>query len=166
MAFRNSSWILLALALLTIAMPAFADKPSPADEELIRAAILDYAEGWYAGDADRMERCLHPDLAKRILKVDPKNGRRTVEHMGALQLVQGTRAGYGKHTPPEIRKAEITILDVMGNAATTKLLMHDWVDYLHLVKTGDRWQIVNVLWELTAEAKAKMAAAAQAKPQN
>ena len=60
MAQKISSWTLCLLALLTITMPAAADKPTAADEELIRAAILDYAEGWYTGDADRMERCLHP----------------------------------------------------------------------------------------------------------
>jgi hypothetical protein len=29
---------------------------------------LDYTEGWYAGDAARMERALHPELAKRMYR--------------------------------------------------------------------------------------------------
>jgi hypothetical protein len=28
-----------------------------------------------------------------------------------------------------------------------KLEMAGWIDYMHLAKTGDRWLIVNVLWE-------------------
>ena len=40
----------------------------------ITAAALDYVEGWFDGDADRMRRALHPDLAKRRLRAD--GGRR------------------------------------------------------------------------------------------
>lgn len=32
-----------------------------ADGEAIRVAALDYIDGWYAGDADRMRRALHID---------------------------------------------------------------------------------------------------------
>ena len=30
------------------------------DEDQVRAAVLDYIEGWFDGDAVRMERALHP----------------------------------------------------------------------------------------------------------
>ena len=42
-----------------------------------------------------------------------------------------------------------------GNAASVKLEMHDWIDYMHMSKMDGRWVIVNVLWELTPEAKTK-----------
>ena len=35
------------------------------DRELINQAICDYFEGWFDGDAARMDRALHPDLVKR-----------------------------------------------------------------------------------------------------
>ena len=61
--------IALGITLFAAAIgPAFA--ASPEDEAAIRAAALDYLEGWYAGDAARMERSLHPDLAKRIVRPD------------------------------------------------------------------------------------------------
>jgi hypothetical protein len=37
----------------------------------IRQTTLDYIEGWYNGDPERMERSLHPDLAKRIVVPNP-----------------------------------------------------------------------------------------------
>ena len=37
-----------------------------ADRDAIVRVALDYFEGWFDGDAARMERVLHPDLAKRI----------------------------------------------------------------------------------------------------
>jgi hypothetical protein len=136
-----------ALALTPLGGSA-ARAQGAADSAAIRGAALDYIEGWYAGDAERMERALHPDLAKRIVRVDPAGGRARVDHMGALQLVQGTRAGYGRETPPGEQQKDVTILDVFGNAASVKVVASEWVDYLHLGKVGDRWVIVNVLWEL------------------
>ena len=67
--------------------------------------------------------------------------------MTAMALVQGTRTGFGKQTPKEEQQKDVTILDVVGGAATLKLEMRDWVDYLHIAKTNGKWLIVNVLWE-------------------
>jgi hypothetical protein len=36
-----------------------------ADRDAVVRAALDYFEGWFDGDAARMERALHPDRAKR-----------------------------------------------------------------------------------------------------
>ena len=38
-----------------------------ADEEAIVRCVLDYFEGWFEADPERMRRALHPDLAKRSL---------------------------------------------------------------------------------------------------
>jgi len=131
----------LAVLLLFIAavLPLRAQS---SDEEKLRAAALDYAEGWYAGDGDRMARALHPDLAKRTLGA---NG--SLEHMTAAQLIAGTRKGYGKNTPKEKQLKEVKILDRFGNTAVVRLEMTGWVDYLQLAKFGEEWKIVNVLWE-------------------
>ena len=141
----------LATAVLVTATPAAPTAPSEADRAAITQTTLDYLEGWYEGNAERMERALHPDLAKRIVHTQ-SDGRGRVEHMGALSLVQGVRAGWGKRTPVEKQQKDITILDVYGNAATVKAVASDWIDYLHLGKVNGRWVIVNVLWEMKPEA--------------
>ncbi len=130
-----------------------AGDPADQDLEAIKKTALDYGEGWYAGDAERMERALHPDLAKRVFMQDPRSGRGKIQHMSAMTLVQYTRKGGGKRTPVEKQKTQVTVLDVFGNAASVKLEMHDWVDYVRMSKVGDRWVIVNVLWELSPAAK-------------
>ena len=64
---------LLIPAALQAQTPAPAPAPIPpravtgADSAAIRAAALDYIEGWYTGDGARMRRALHPQLAKRAL---------------------------------------------------------------------------------------------------
>src|SRR5918999_4023226 len=95
-----------------------------------------------------MERALHPDLAKRIVRTDPKSGRSRLDQMSAMGLVQGVRRGGGKNTPKERQQKDVTILDVFENAASVKVVASDWVDYLHIAKSNGRWVIVNVLWEL------------------
>ncbi len=117
------------------------------DAELIKQTALDYIEGWYEGNAERMERALHPELAKRIVRTDPK-GRSNLGHMGAMQLVQYTRSGGGKDTAKEKQQKDVTVLDVFGGAASAKVIASDWIDYLHLAKWNGRWVIVNVLWEM------------------
>jgi hypothetical protein len=125
-----------------------AQTASEADKEAIKQTALDYIEGWYEGNAERMERALHPELAKRIVRTDPKSGRSNLGQMSAMSLVLGTRSGGGKQTPKEKQQKDVSILDVFENAASVKVVASDWVDYLHMAKWSGRWVIVNVLWEL------------------
>jgi len=142
---RLVGFILIPLLVSAHGSPARAQ--TPADSTAIRAAALDYIEGWYEGNAERMERALHPELAKRIVRTTPE-GKSRLDQMGAMTLVQGTRAGGGKSTPKEQQQKDVTILDIYRNAASAKVVASKWVDYLHLAKFNDRWVIVNVLWEL------------------
>lgn len=142
----------LLLAFLATAAPT-VQAQTAAESAAIRATALDYAEGWYAGDGDRMGRALHPELVKRILVTDTTTGRSFVQTMGATALVNGTRHGYGKGTPADRQQKDVTVLDVFGNAAIAKVVMADWIDYLQLVRVEGRWLIVNVLWERKPERK-------------
>lgn len=135
------------LLLAALALPAGARAQSAADSSAIRATALDYVEGWYEGDGDRMSRALHPELVKRIVVSDTATRRSVLQNMGASALVNGARRGWGKETPAERRQREVTILDIFGNAASVKAVMADWVDYLQIAKVDGRWVIVNVLWE-------------------
>lgn len=119
---------------------------SPPDAELIKQAALDYIEGWYEGDAQRMERALHPELAKRIVQTDAR-GRNSLGQMGAMTLVQFTREGRGKSIPKEKQQKDVTVLDLFGNTASVKVVASDWIDYMHVAKWNGRWVVVNVLWE-------------------
>jgi hypothetical protein len=118
-----------------------------ADSTAIRATALNYVEGWYEGNAERMARALHPELVKRIVVRDTTTGRTMVQGMGTSVLVNSTRHGYGKETPRERQQKDVSVLDVFGNAASVKAVMADWIDYMHMAKVDGRWVIVNVLWE-------------------
>jgi Putative lumazine-binding len=139
---------LIWLCPLLLTSVVIAQKPAPDETESIRKTALDYIEGWYTGDAARMERALHPELAKRMISTDPKTGRSQFNHMGAMTLVQRTREGIGKKIPQDRQLKEVTILDRYNNAAVVKIVASDWIDYLQVAKFNSDWKIINVLWEL------------------
>jgi len=138
-----------ALYLALVLVPLLAgrlDAQTSADSAAIRQAALDYIEGWYEGNAERMERAVHPDLAKRIINVDQR-GRSVLGHQSAMTLVQNTRRGGGKDTPATERRTDVRILDTFGNTASVRVDADRWIDYLHIAKWNGRWVIINVLWE-------------------
>jgi hypothetical protein len=146
--FRNPArraLFVFALAATITAPPALAQ--TPADSAAIRQTALDYIEGWYEGNAERMERALHPELAKRIVNTDPRNGRNSLGQQGALTLINNTKAGYGRETPVAQQRKDVRILDIFGNTASVRVDAVSWIDYLHIAKWNGRWVIVNVLWE-------------------
>jgi phage pi2 protein 07 len=118
------------------------------DSAAIVATAKDYIEGWYTGDVARMQRALHPELVKRILARDTVSKRTWIENQSASRLVAGVARGGGTRTPAEKRRTDVVVLDVFRHAASVKVEAGEWVDYLHLIKEGDRWLILNVLWEL------------------
>ncbi len=140
-----AAWIVAAGMLASVDAAA---QVSAADSAAIRATALDYVEGWYEGNAERMERCLHTELAKRIIVTDKESGRDRLEQMGALRLVQAVKRGGGTRTPAEKQIKKVEILDVDGDIASVKAEMSGWIDYMHIGKWDGRWVIVNVLWEM------------------
>ena len=150
-------WVIMATSFGV----ASAQTPSAGDAAAIKQTALDYIEGWYEGNAERMERALSPELAKRIVRTNPQNGASRLDQMSAMTLVQFTRAGGGSKTPKERQQKDVTILDVFENAASVKVIASDWVDYLQVAKFNGRWVIVNVLWELKPVSKSS----APAKPE-
>jgi hypothetical protein len=113
----------------------------------IRQAALDYAQGWYEGDAERMRSCLHPELAKRAIRRDPQTGEERFHQLGQQRLVDLTeQGGGGEEVPADKRTYDVTILDVCGDIAAARADTTEYVDYLHLARSQGRWVIVNVLF--------------------
>jgi len=111
-------------------------------EETILQAALDYVEGWYHADAERMGRALHPKLAKR--RVTPEG---EVWEVNKEWMVEATGDGRGRIENPQKGRKVVTILDTTETMACVKIVSEKFVDYVHLARDGDRWVIVNVLWD-------------------
>ena len=130
---------LLTLLLLNIAS---ATQPSKASDEVaVRATVADYIEAYYTGDAVRMEKSLHPHYLKHT--ISGSDGKLKMTEKTGLQMVQDVRS-----TGPERSletKEQITVLDIVGDIASAKLVTAHWVDYITLTKWNGEWKIVSVV---------------------
>jgi len=133
--------------ILTLSAPLLlAQKVTTGEEEAIEACARDYIDGWYEGDTERMARALHSDLAKRSIRQLP-NGTEILNTLTASNMIEYTRAGFGKKSKQASQHNEVIILDVLSQTAAVKTISHEFIDYLHLAKINGKWWIVNVLWE-------------------
>jgi hypothetical protein len=61
-------------------------------------------------------------------------------------MVDATEKGGGSHTLTEKKNWTIIILDRYGELATVKVTSVEYMEYIHLVRQNEQWQIVNVLY--------------------
>jgi hypothetical protein len=136
--------VILPSALFLAGATSPMQGQTAADSAAIRATALDYIEGWYSNNAARMERALHPKLAKRMVWAD-STGKSHLVDLTARELVEGTR----EHppVPASRRRKDVQILSVFGNAAVVRIDAEEWVDYLQQIKWNGSWKIINVVWE-------------------
>jgi hypothetical protein len=144
--------IVIFIVLVVLIFSVFVLAENEAEKAAIKNAALDYLEGWYDGDAMRMERALHPEFfTKRGILVNPNTGQMATPHLNAEMMIGYVKQGGGKSFPREKLKNEVIILDIYKNTASVKAISAQFVDYLHLAKFNGKWMIVNVLWELKTE---------------
>lgn len=109
------------------------------EQQAVTATVLDYFEGWFNGDVERMDRALHPALAKRSFEL-----KRTVTKE---QMVAWTAEGEAKSEDPG--NIEVEVVDVYGTIASAVVRSAVYREYVHLVRTDEGWKIVNALWHHT-----------------
>ena len=139
------------IAALVLAVPflvATNTADDAADRDAVREAVLDYVEGIYNVEPDRIERSVAPDLAKVGYwrardATEYGEGRMTYEQLVKLAGQWNAEGRVDAQTAPK----EIEIYDVMDMTATVKLSAHWGVDYMHLAKIDGKWMIKNVLWQ-------------------
>jgi putative lumazine-binding protein len=145
---QMTRWLFLAITLLLLAIPTAAQQETNADREAVRQAVLDYVEGIYNVQPERIERSVSPNLAKLGFYRPPtETTYRPGRNMAFQQLVEIAKNFNKDGKLPKDAPKEITIYDVLDQTATVKLTA-DWgTDYMHLAKMDGKWMIVNVLWQ-------------------
>jgi hypothetical protein len=141
-------YLLTLFSALLIQATSYAQRE--ADSLAIVQTALNYVDGFYHADAARMEKALHPMLAKRAF-LPTADGKFRFTDMSAMSLVQNTR-NASNYLPGRNRaglQRTVVVLDIHKNTAVAKAYMEEWIDYMHLAKVEGEWKIVNVLWELT-----------------
>jgi hypothetical protein len=118
------------------------------DRAAVTSVVLDYYEGWFDGDAARMERALHPELCKRSLDRDAAGGE-SLTTLTAQQMIGWTAEGVGKKRLQDVGdpRIEVMVDDIHGAIANVTVRSAIYREYVQLVRTSRGWKIANVLWD-------------------
>lgn len=138
-------WILMIAAL--VLLPSAALAQTDAEREAVKQAVLDYVEGIYTVDASRIERSVHPELAKRGFFVKKGETAYSSGVMTFQQLVDVARTYNKDGRVPKDAPKEVVIFDISDQTASAKLTAVWGIDYIHLAKYYGKWKFVNVLWQ-------------------
>ncbi len=127
---------------LSINLATFAQETqvSSNDKSAVRAAVTDYIEAYYTGDARRMEQTLHPHYLKHMI-----HGEIPMREKTAAQMVEEVRSHGVPDIPQAQRTEQVSVLDVAGDIASAKLVTPGWVDYVTLTKSGGDWKILSIV---------------------
>jgi len=145
---RRRASALLWIALLALAASPLTGLGQSPDEAGVRRAALDYLEGFYEGDDDKLRRSIHPEVSKfGFARPDPSQAYRGIpmSYEQMFEFAAGVREGRG--VPPAGAPKEVLPLDVRDQTAVVRVVAWWGQDYLQMAKYDDRWMIVHVLWQ-------------------
>jgi len=116
------------------------------DKEAVRQAALDYVEGIYNVQPDRIERSVHPNLVKRgFYKKDAATPYAEMP-MTYEQLVK-LAASWNKDGKRDTSIKEVVVLEVLDQTAVAKVRASWGIDYMMLGKYDGQWKITQILWQ-------------------
>ncbi len=116
-----------------------------AERIAVEACVRDYFEAWFTGDAERMRRALHPELAKRGWHAGGGDVP-TLDRETSDSMVGFTSLGIGTRNPVENRRLDVEAVEVDGDIASVTVRSPIYREFLHLVRTADGWRILHSLW--------------------
>jgi hypothetical protein len=146
-----SEWVaapvfVLALAAVGLAATQPTGTPTAADRDAVRLAALDYVEGIYDVQPDRIRRSVRPTLVKRGFYKKSPEAPYAEMPMTFDQLVK-LAGDWNKDGKRDVSIKNVTVLDVLDQTAAAKVTASWGVDYLLLAKYDGRWQIDQILWQ-------------------
>lgn len=137
------------LCLLTVLLGInMLDEANP-DEAAVQAAVLDYVEGIYEVQPERIARSVDVTLRKYgYWRPNDSNEYRNGREMNYKQL-HNLAAQWNKEGRVDAATApkEVKVLDMYDKTASAKLVAHWGIDYFHLAKEDGKWKIINVIWQ-------------------
>jgi len=135
-------------AMTLMLSPRFATPQSATDSAKVRAAAMNYIEGFYEGDSTKLIRAVRPDVYKYGFFRPPDSTSYRGMQMtwaGFMDFARGVKANNRQQPATAIRG--VKLLDVLDQTAAAKVTAYWGTDYLLLAKFGDEWMITHVSWQ-------------------
>ena len=140
--------VLMLCLFLAAAVIAQEKEVYEKEKDAITETALNYLEGWFTGDAERMDKALHPDLVKRAVGEDRQSGEVKIMFPATKErMVQMAGNKPKDKRPKEEWGIEVKILEVYKYSASVRTTCADFIDYIHMVMIDGQWKILNVVWE-------------------
>ena len=134
-----------ATALVIFAIPGPASAQT-SDREAVRLAAVDYVEGIYNVQPERIEKSVHPSLVKRGFYKKDAAAPYVDMPMTYDQLVK-LAASWNKDGKRDLSRKEVVVLDVLDQTAVAKVVANWGIDYMMLGKFDGTWKITQILWQ-------------------
>ena len=123
-----------------------AAQPPATERAAVKQAALDYVEGIYNVQPERIERSVHPSLNKRGFYKKDASSPYVESPMTYEQLVK-LASSWNKDGKRDTSVKDIAILDVLDQTAVVKLTASWGIDYMFLGKFDGTWKITQILWQ-------------------
>lgn len=136
----------LALAVTFGTSAALSYTQAAQDKEAVRQAGLDYVEGVYNVQPERIERSVHPSLVKRGFYKKDAAAPYVETHMTYDQLVNLART-WNKEGKRNTAVKKVEILDLLDQSAVVKITASWGVDHMLLGKYDGKWKISLIQWQ-------------------
>jgi hypothetical protein len=135
---------LLAAAASVPAAVAFTQAAS--DREAVRLAALDYVEGIYTVQPERIQRSVHSALVKRGFYKKDASTPYVEMPMTYDQLVTLSK-NWNRDGTRDTSVKRVEVYDVLDQTAVAKVTASWGVDYMLLGKFDGTWKITQILWQ-------------------
>lgn len=116
------------------------------DRQAVRQAALDYVEGVYHVQPERIQRSVHPTLTKRGFYRKAASAPYVEAPMTFDQLVELART-WNKEGKRDTSIKQVDVLDVLDQTAVAKVTASWGVDFMLLGKFDGAWKITQILWQ-------------------
>ncbi|MCB1023020.1 MAG: nuclear transport factor 2 family protein [Acidobacteria bacterium] len=137
----------IAILLLCLAGYSFAETKT--DTEEVEKASLNYIEGFYEGNGEKLRACLIPSMLKYGFW--KKQGSESFEPEGTMSFEEALKFAANVKEKKSYPKADapkkVEVLEVSDKIAISKVTAWWGVDYLMLAKNDGKWMIRQILWE-------------------
>jgi hypothetical protein len=137
----------VALAAALAITPSVLSRTQAAqDRDAVRQAALDYVEGVYTVQPERIQRSVHTSLDKRGFYKKEASAPYVEMPMNFDQLVNLART-WNKEGKRDTSIKKVEVLDVLDKTAVAKVTASWGVDYMLLGKYDGTWKITQILWQ-------------------
>jgi hypothetical protein len=139
----------LAAALIVFAgfAPALYSRTQAAqDREAVRLAALDYVEGIYGVQPERIQKSVHTSLVKRGFYKKDRSSPYVDMPMTFEQLINLSKT-WNKEGKRDTSIKKVEVLDVLDQTAVAKVTASWGIDYMLLGKYDETWKITQILWQ-------------------